>query len=264
MLVESNSNIAQCYLTGSRCGWICRALRNIANFASNIPIIGTKLKSNIDMLADAVSFIEDQFSPSGKALQVDYEPTASEATILNNWVNNKLQPYYRTLATELANISTVNTFQEQVNLANNVLQKMCLIVNYFASRETVGLSTNAIYLRVSLIENIFEPLHEIIEATFNNKDLDIVNVKAAITQNNLAEFNPLITVSGSTSNCTAYKITSTSVADNLPADLVVPNNTTLPSIANNNKADKTIGLIVLGVALIAWLWPNNKKSKNES
>ncbi len=262
MLVESNLNIAQYTLNGSRCGWICRALKNIANFVSNIPIIGEKISNVIGQVADAVSFIEDQLTQ--RNIVVDYEPTASEAAILDSWVINKLQPFYKKLANELAAISNATTFNEQVKIANAVLQKICLVQTYFVSKETSGLSANAVYLRSNLIDNIFEPLHEIIENTFNNQNLEIANTTATITSNNVNNFSPLISVSGTSSTCLNYRLSSTEAVDNTPTNLVVSNNTTLPNPTTNSGNGTKLGLVALGIALIALLLPSSKKSKSES
>lgn len=252
-------------LNGDRCGWICRKLRQLADFVRTVPFIGERLASKIDLAADIVDAIDDVFLEKNGLLSIEYEPTPSESTILENWRTNRLMPFYRNLSLQLASINQQGTLTEQLAIANIALQKMCVVESYFATYETNGLSTNAVYLRLELINKIFEPLYEIIDSTFENQNLQTNNVNIAFNSSMIADYNPLISTSQSfTANCLNYMIEqfNNSANGNAPISLVIPNNENSQPITKEGEGNLLlIGLCVAGVIAIITL-SKDQKEKN--
>lgn len=250
-------------LNGNRCGWLCRKLTAIADFVRGIPIIGDRIASKIDIIVAVVDTIDDVFLEGKGTLSIEYEPTPSESAILESWQTNRLMPFYRNLTLQLATISQQGTLTEQLAIANKGLQKMCIVENYFATNETNGLSTNAVYLRLELISKIFEPLYEMIEATFANQNLQNKNVSITFNSGISSDYSPLIsTTQNFISNCLIYTIESVenSSVSNDSVPLVFPKTDTTQTITRESNDNLLfIGICIAGIIAVTILSTDKKK-----
>lgn len=246
-------------LNGGKCGWICRQLNKIRDFVVDIPIIGTYLTTRIDAALQVISYIDDVVLKLGS----DYEPTLQEEMILNNWQLNKLQPFYRELALDLSDAFKQNSLTQQTSIVNEVLNKMCIVKTYFINNEKDGLSINAIQLRSNLIENIFEPLYEIIETSFANQNLTSISVLAKLDNSTIGDYYPLISGNKSLStSCFNYKSNSTS-SNEVPMILNDSTSTPQTVIKESNGNLLWIGLLVAGVLAITIFNDDNSTSEKK-
>lgn len=259
-----------------KCGWLCRTLNNISEVVAYIPIVGTALSRELTTAAELVSAVETLFSRSGSANHTnaeDYEPTDFELSILEPWQSQRLTPFYENLSIELKNVFNQKNIILQVAGANAILNKMCIVITYFAQYETTGLSNEAIYMRNALIQQLFEPLYAIIESSFASSNLITFTSNISVNSENVNQFNNLLNPTANfNTTCENYKENSRVVLGNLiPIKIKLPKKTvSVPNFQNTSEvsaqlpgktfSNKSLLLLIGSVAV--FLYFSNKK-KNE-
>ena len=239
-----------------RCGWICRKLNQLADWCrDNVPVIGNSIANKLQFASDVASAV-------GLRVMTDYEPTASEDLILNNFKDNKLQPFLKSLADDVTFAFTQTSLSEQLIIINNVLNKMCVVQKYFNANETAGLSQSAINLRSDLIENAFRSIHDLIDTSLQG--ITQIEVDALINKTNASEYYPIITSSPSlTVRCYNYVNTGVSDAPIKVTEVTTTSpSTTTSTNLNTISSKRNLGIAIGLFALALVLAMSGKKSKN--
>lgn len=147
---------------------------------------------------------------SKTAAVMDYEPTKAEQVILSAWSQNSMIPYYTAMVSQLSSVVTGTDFTAQITQINIAMQKICVIKKYFATRETTGLSVDAVKARMVLINEIFLPIESIITTTLAKYPLVITKSKygISVTASNAQQFQPLISTLtiGEVIPCEQYQV----------------------------------------------------------
>lgn len=126
------------------------------------------------------------------AVLSDYEPTPAEAVILDKFAD-KFEPFYKTLAEELAAGLATATIAEKILIVNSVLNKMAVVKAYFAVNETAGLTPDGVKSRSELITVVFQPLHDVMNQKLSGQPLTVAQVSITINQTIANQFKGLIT-----------------------------------------------------------------------
>lgn len=267
--------------------WVKRNVHIIAAVATvvGLPAIGIALEAAV--LADGgsasgnVGTEQEQQNQITMRTLAEYEPTPSEAIILDPWVKNKLTPFYQQLLTKAKSAFESSDYNFQLNTINDVTMKMCIVKEYYKTRESAGLSLNAMTLRNALIEEIFLPVEEMIANSIKNS-ANLTIIKYPVSIGSTSGFYPL-DIKNFTASCEKYTTTGNQGANVNNGSLltlspVVVNPTTNQVIQGQTKTiteDKSnksnIGLLFLGLLGIAILLysddedkKNEKKSKKQS
>ncbi len=263
-----------------RCGWICRALRNVSDFVSKIPIVGYGLSLKITAAADVMANIDTLiqygnddpgWTHKKSGTVVDYEPTTSENNILEQWKNNKFLPFYSKLATDLATAFQQQTLAAQLIKVNQVRNKMCIVATYFNNNETTGLSQKAIQLRTDFISYSFEPLFTMIEDSFYDHDLIEQDMNVSLSNLTINQYSPLInTANGMSLICKNYidipgdsnHVAPLVITNTSPAIELAPVATSSSNKSNDNTS-LWIGIFVAGVLAISLFTGKNDEERKE-
>ena len=212
---------------------------------------------------------------SGKGVGIgDYEPTVKEAAILDPWVTLKLTPFYQQLLVQAKAAFDSTNYNVQLETINIVVMKMCVVKEYYKTRDSLGLSPSALALRNALIEEIFLPVEEMIANSIKNTaNLSMVKYPVSVGNNN--EFLPL-DINNFTASCEKYSVTGNQDQNANTGSLL----TTSPVVINpvNNQvisdpiktttekqgSKSNIALILLGIlGLAILLYPDDEDKKNE-
>lgn len=243
-------------LNGKFWNWIKRNVHIIAAAATAVGLAPIALALEAAVLADGGSQ-----SGNVNKTNLDYEPSINESNILDPWVNNKLKPFYQTLLLEAKQAFAMSDYNAQLSAINNIKMKMCVVREYYKTRETNGLSVPALNLRNTLIDEIFLPVDEMIMNSINNlSNLTVVKYPISITNN--IQFRPLDVNSFSTT-CEKYDTApgtsiNTSSEPLLSVSPIVVNPVTNQVIQEPIKTEKqnnksSLGLLFLGLLGVAML-----------
>lgn len=191
-------------------GWFGRLMKKLVNAAisivESVPIIGPAVASELkNLFADITD--GTQWWNRGT---IEYEPTASEEVILTKWNTEKFSPFYKKLAEGLSAALQQQDFAMQLTGINAALNKMCVVRSYFMYNEMAGLSANAVAWRLSLIDELLNPIEDIIENAVSSANLASVQVSVAISD--FSPYAPLIT--GSTAAYTCFNYLGGNAAQN--------------------------------------------------
>lgn len=236
-----------------------------------LPALGAavKLAASLDVGADT------PLGPEAQRSINNYEPTASEAAILDPWVANRLVPFYTKLLNEAKAAFASSDPTYQLNMVNNISMKICVIRNYYKNHDTKGLSSSAVNLRNELIDMIFTPIEEMIANSFvNTSNLSIL--KYPISTQDGSDFIPLDIKLFST-NCEKYVISNPNQLQPSPEPLLTNTPIVVNPITNEiipekeiKKSESNSGialtiLVLLGLAIMLFKKDEEvekKKSKN--
>ena len=260
----------------AKCGWICRTLKDVAGVVSYIPIVGATLAAELTVASEMVSAIETLLFRSTSANQnnaQEYEPTDSELSILEPWQLRKLTPFYESLSLELKNVFNQQDLVTQISGANAILNKMCIVTTYFAQYETTGLSNEAVNMRSSLIEQLFEPLYIIIENSFASSNLVTFTSSISVNSENANQFNNLLNPTANfETTCENYKENSRIAFGNLnPIKIKLPGKAIpVPNLQNPSEVSaelpgKTFSnknlLLLISSAAVFLYFSNSRKNE---
>jgi hypothetical protein len=247
-------------------GWVKRNVHIISAVAVVVGLGPIALALEAAVYADG--------GPSSGKGSGDYEPTASESAILDPWVTLKLTPFYQQLLMQAKSAFDSNDYNYQLETINKVVMKMCVVKEYYKTRDSLGLSPSALALRNALIEEIFLPVEEMIANSIKNTaNLSMVKYPVSVGNNN--EFLPL-DIKNFTASCEKYSVAGNQDQNANTGSLL----TTSPVVINpvNNQvisdpiktttekqgSKSNIALILLGLIGIAiLLYPDDEDKKNE-
>jgi hypothetical protein len=199
----------------------------------SVPIIGPAVASELRNLVQDWTNPADPNNGWWNRGTVEYEPTASEEVILTKWNTEKFSPFYKKLAEGLSAALQNQDFAAQVAGINAALNKMCVVRSYFMYNEMAGLSANAVAWRLSLIDELLNPIEDIIENAVSSANLASVQVSVAITD--FSPYAPLIT--GSTAAYTCFNYLGGNAAQN---QTFLPVGTTPTAPVQNQEPVKPI------------------------
>lgn len=137
-----------------------------------------------------------------------YEPTASEQAILDPWNKQKISPWIGKLAKELDAAFSASTIEDQIAKINKVMSKICYVKQYYVSKETAGLSVQAIQWRHEYLNVLLAPLLDLIVTTTSNKPISTKNMTNTGVNTTAADFAGIIPTANFTNNynCNHYKV----------------------------------------------------------
>lgn len=196
----------------------------------------------------------------------DYEPTTSEASILDFWVDKKLTPFYTSLLNQIKSAFANTNHDFQLQAINDAIMKMCVVRTYYTNHDIVGLSPSAINLRMKLIDTIFQPIEDMIPDSIAN-DTSVHLSTYTLNGFDTGQFLPLILQSIS-ANCNKYEsnnsgsqntplLTTTPVVVNPVTNQVISSPTTAKNNSNSNTAIVLLSLL----GLVVLFYPSEKKKK---
>ncbi len=232
------------------------------------------------------------YEDSKPGAQSDYEPSASEQTILENWVTQKFNPFYKNLVSQLSTALSNPNLQIQIASLNKVQEKLCVVHSFYATQDSAGLSPAAVAYRLELIQTLLEPIATLID---DNVPHDYF-VKSSTVNPIPADYAPLgiygsaypcqsFVKTGSTSPILEVFIPEVKILPTAPVRVlpINPPISTDPETISNPQVDviqagpgaipetvnETVSLvkknkgIVIGVGLLALylIWPSDKKKK---
>jgi len=255
-VVQHNNYLAG--LNAGRCGWICRQLTKIRNFVADIPILGTRIANALTIAIDVVNTVDETFFRVAQ----EYIPTAEETQIIDRWQSTRLEPFYRNLLLRVDNAFKKSNIDEQIIEINNILNQICIIESYFSLYEKNGLSNQAVISRSNLLEEIFNPIYEIIDNSFKNKGLISIENNATLNSTNFVDFSPLIKdLQNLTTKCFIYKKTSTTTNNPVVLDVETTTSTETPEKTKSNGKLIIGGLLVVTALAIAF---SGEKKENKN
>lgn len=160
--------------------WLKTAIQNVAKI---IPFGG--------FVAEAVLFVIDEIDNSNfqwhnnnrnANIPEDWEPTPSEASVLNAFAQNALKNFINYLVSVEAAIKSNSTYTGQLNEYNKLLKSYAIFKDYHKTHEISGLSENAILTKIELLDVFVRELNKRLEEIFNVID----NTTTLNVANNLA------------------------------------------------------------------------------
>jgi hypothetical protein len=227
--------------------------------------------SNIDNLDDLAN------DPRG-----NYEPTKTEAVILENFSNELAKTIIDTTKEQVNAFNVYNSNATNIykySLLNALLQRIAVIKEFYKVNDTTGLSVQAIDLRNLMIEVLFyKIIQEVENVGFQNQSFDLQSVVIKIPQNDfIKEIFP------------SYKTTQVSLSVNyyqfkeqgknidpineIPGDLINPVDQIIPGDSNGNstidtitteiKKTKPLTGFIAGSLFLGFLFFASRKKENQ-
>lgn len=199
----------------------------------------------------------------------NYEPTSSEASILDMWVENKLTPFYQNLLIQIKLAFESANYSFQLQQINEVEMKMCVIRSYYMTHETTGLSINAVEVRSELIDAIFNPLEQMIIDSITSESVGLQSYSISVT--NPALFLPL-NINNITVDCERYVdnnggygnsqslLTPNPVVVNPVTNQIIPHDTVPNNVKTKDNSNALLVLLgLLGLTIL--FYPDEKKKE---
>lgn len=269
-LVKRNNFALAGYGLNGR-GWWGRNFRKLVkaiyDVAKYVPVYGPVVRQTLEQIG-AIDPATGQVD--FRSTQAAFEPSAAEAAVLESWVN-KLKPFYKTMAEQLASVYSSNDVNAQINIINEVMLKIGVIKAYYARFELNGLGTQAQAMRLDIIDEIMKPAETLIEQTFAQNGIMAKKQSQTIKlSDHLSKFSGLITANGTASfSVPRYVVMSSDVVPT-PTTPMQPTGGTTPVVTTTTTNQsttstalptnkKTIGFVLLGAAVLTvLLWPSDK------
>lgn len=202
----------------------------------------------------------------------DYEPTSSEASILDAWVENKLTPFYQKLLIQIKLAFESANYSFQLQQINEIEMKMCVVRSYYMTHETTSLSLNAVNVRSKLIDTIFQPIEQMIVDSIASDGIQLL--RYSVTVNDPAMFLPL-NIQNVTIDCEKYVdnnggygnsqslLTSNPVVVNPVTNQIIPHDTVSDNV--KTKDNSNVLLVLLGLlGLTILFYPDKNKASDHN
>lgn len=142
--------------------WFDRQRARLAGIAAVLAFIpGCQALSAL--LGAAIALTAKYTSTEARGtVNTDYDPTPAETLIIDNFMTNKFGPWFKTIGLEYATaFEKSNVSKEQkIIVANSILNKIEAVDTYFQTKETKGLSTGAVAVRLRLMGIFFDTITE--------------------------------------------------------------------------------------------------------
>jgi hypothetical protein len=252
-------------------GWLKRHIHAIATICTLVGLapLGAVLEAiSIDTGTGSSGTSYDGMGDNTMRKIGEYEPTATESLILDQWVEIQLTPFYRALLIQIKSAFESNSHDLQLQIINEVIMKMCVVKSFYTTNDTNGLSLLAINLRSELIKEIFVPIDDMIgNSILNDNSVYLENYIA----NNISpsQFLPLH-VQNLSYECERYVSVGTGGQNNqnpppfLTNVPVVVNPITNQVISKPNTAlpnsNRTTGIVLLSLlGIVILFYPSDKK-----
>jgi hypothetical protein len=155
-----NQNQYQGGLGLSFFGRIARRLAKIAlDIVASLPIVGGAVSGAIQDIEGVKDWIIQT-----RGAELDYEPTALEEIILEEFTNSNLVPFYSKLAKGISTTLSLTNTTDILTGINAAIIKMCVARTYYTYYDKTGLSEGAVQTRLEIINTIFKPLEDLLNA----------------------------------------------------------------------------------------------------
>lgn len=234
---------------------------------SAVPILG-------DLICDA---IDSQLNEGWelKSGEGSYEPTYTEESVINGFVESKFNPFCVNLTKELDAAMKSYDLKTQVEKINKVLSKICFVQAHFRTNQTNGLSADAVQWRSDYIKSIFTPFLNVIETSLSAKPVVARQMTNVASNLNYLEVASIASVASIPANytCNHYKVNPGVIMEPAipaitdPIDGTVTEIPTTPTNAGTSPATEKNFLqkngfpLALG-AVALWALFSKKKKKN--
>lgn len=224
------------------CGWVCRQLNKYASVIAVLSLVVPGVAEIVAIVKVASYAIDNIGSSDQNKGGFASLPLTPQEEIIMNQFSDKLINFSKHII-----IALDQTFS-QVGVpyafgVNKQLAKMCIAKEYFFINEKTGLSTNALQLRLQLINELFAPIQNVIKEQMGKLPID--GQKYVIANAN--DFGNLFQndVNGQSYFCYQYPTTSNNTAPGVPPTFpTIPSNNapTFPTIPSNSAPGANIVL----------------------